>query len=37
MAFMRQSGGYPVDFSDLKSAFMNVNTTEDLQMMQEKK
>lgn len=37
MTFMRQSGGHPVDFSDLKSAFMNVNTTEDLQMMQEKK
>ncbi|MEI9539663.1 molybdenum cofactor guanylyltransferase MobA [Enterobacter cancerogenus] len=37
MVFMRQSGGHSVDFSDLKSAFMNVNTLEDLQTMQEKK
>jgi molybdenum cofactor guanylyltransferase len=37
MVFMRQSGGHSVDFSDLKSAFINVNTTEDLQMMQVKK
>ncbi|EPF6111953.1 molybdenum cofactor guanylyltransferase MobA [Enterobacter cloacae] len=37
MVFMRQSGGHSVDFSDWKSAFMNVNTTEDLQTMQEKK
>lgn len=36
MVFMRQSGGHSIDFSDLKSAFINVNTTEDLQMMQEK-
>ena len=36
MVFMRQSGGHSVDFSDLKSAFINVNTTEDLQMMQGK-
>jgi len=36
MVFMRQSGGHSVDFSDLKSAFINVNTTEDLQMMQVK-
>lgn len=35
--FMRQSGGHPVDFSDLRSAFVNVNTSEDLQMMQEKR
>ncbi|MDR4133177.1 molybdenum cofactor guanylyltransferase MobA, partial [Bacillus cereus ATCC 10876] len=35
--FMRQSGGHSVDFSDWKSAFVNVNTTEDLQTMQEKK
>jgi molybdopterin-guanine dinucleotide biosynthesis protein A len=33
---MRESGGHPVDFSDVKSAFVNVNTPEDLQMMQEK-
>ncbi|ELW1648716.1 molybdenum cofactor guanylyltransferase MobA [Enterobacter oligotrophicus] len=37
MAFMRQSGGHSVDFGDLKSAFVNVNTTEDLQTMQEHK
>ncbi|MDK9605429.1 molybdenum cofactor guanylyltransferase MobA [Lelliottia wanjuensis] len=36
MVFMRQSGGHSVDFSDLKSAFINVNTTEDLQTMQGK-
>jgi molybdopterin-guanine dinucleotide biosynthesis protein A len=37
MVFMRESGGHSVDFSDLKSAFVNVNTSEDLQMMQEKR
>ncbi|KTQ45528.1 molybdenum cofactor guanylyltransferase MobA [Enterobacter cancerogenus] len=37
MVFIRQSGGHSVDFSDLKSAFVNVNTLEDLQTMQEKK
>ena len=37
MVFMRQSGGHSVDFSDLKSAFVNVNTLEDLQTIQEKK
>jgi len=37
MVFMRESGGHSVDFSDVKSAFVNVNTSEDLQMMQEKK
>lgn len=37
MVFMRESGGHSVDFSDVKSAFVNVNTHEDLQMMQEKK
>ncbi|HBN5338792.1 TPA: molybdenum cofactor guanylyltransferase MobA [Enterobacter cloacae] len=37
MVFMRQSGGHSVDFSDWKSAFVNVNTTEDLQTMQENK
>ena len=37
MVFMRQSGGHSVDFSDLKSAFVNVNTLEDLQTMQENK
>lgn len=37
MVFMRESGGHSVDFSDLKPAFVNVNTSEDLQMMQEKR
>ncbi|EOX7395155.1 molybdenum cofactor guanylyltransferase MobA [Enterobacter quasiroggenkampii] len=37
MVFMRESGGHSVDFSDVISAFVNVNTHEDLQMMQEKK
>ncbi|AIQ99198.2 molybdenum cofactor guanylyltransferase MobA [Pluralibacter gergoviae] len=36
MVFLRQCGGYSVDFSDLKSAFINVNTLDDLQHMQEK-
>lgn len=36
MVFMRQSGGHSVDFSDLKEAFINVNTTEDLQTLQGK-
>ncbi|MRE37203.1 molybdenum cofactor guanylyltransferase MobA [Klebsiella quasipneumoniae] len=35
MGFMRQMGGHPVSFSEVKSAFMNVNTLEDLQRMQE--
>ena len=37
LVFMRESGGHSVDFSDVKSAFVNVNTSEDLQMMQEKR
>lgn len=37
MVFMRESGGHSVDFSNVKSAFVNVNTSEDLQMMQEKR
>ncbi|AMJ68465.1 molybdenum cofactor guanylyltransferase [Enterobacter cloacae] len=37
MVFMRQSGGHSVDFSDFTSAFVNVNTCEDLQRMQEKR
>ncbi|MRS17186.1 molybdenum cofactor guanylyltransferase MobA [Enterobacteriaceae bacterium RIT691] len=36
MLFLRQIGGHPVDFSDVKSAFINVNTEEELQHMQEK-
>ncbi|XXD07392.1 molybdenum cofactor guanylyltransferase MobA [Klebsiella sp. R445] len=35
MMFMRQSGGHHVDFSDVRSAFINVNTLTDLQNMQE--
>jgi molybdopterin-guanine dinucleotide biosynthesis protein A len=35
MIFMRQVGGHPVNFSDVKSAFINVNTLDDLQRMQE--
>lgn len=34
MVFMRKVGGHNVDFSDVKSAFMNVNTLDDLQNMQ---
>ncbi len=37
MVFMRLAGGHAVDFSDNEIAFMNVNTLEDLQMMQEKR
>ena len=37
MVFMRQSGGHSIDFSDVKPAFVNVNTLEDLQTMQEKR
>jgi molybdopterin-guanine dinucleotide biosynthesis protein A len=34
MVFMRKIGGHSVDFSDVKSAFINVNTLDDLQSMQ---
>jgi molybdopterin-guanine dinucleotide biosynthesis protein A len=34
MVFMRKIGGHSVDFSDVKSAFINVNTLDDLQRMQ---
>lgn len=36
MVFLRQTGGHHVDFSDVRSAFTNVNTLEVLQNMQEK-
>lgn len=36
MVFLQQSGGHRVDFSELKSAFINVNTLDDLQSMQVK-
>ncbi|AGJ88380.1 molybdenum cofactor guanylyltransferase [Raoultella ornithinolytica] len=35
MAFMRNSGGHRVDFSDVRPAFINVNTLDDLQGIQE--
>ena len=35
MVFMRQVGGHAVDFSDVKSAFSNGNTPEDLDRWQE--
>ena len=35
MVFMRESGGHPVDFSDVKIAFANVNTPDDLAHWQE--
>jgi molybdopterin-guanine dinucleotide biosynthesis protein A len=34
MVFLQQCGGHAVDFSDVKAAFINVNTLEDLQNMQ---
>lgn len=35
MVFMRHCGGHAVDFSDMKPAFINVNTMDDLRSMQE--
>ncbi|ROP48943.1 molybdenum cofactor guanylyltransferase [Enterobacter sp. BIGb0383] len=35
MVFMRQTGGHAVDCSDIKSAFSNVNTPDDLDRWQE--
>lgn len=35
MVFMQQNGGRRADFSGMKKAFINVNTGEDLQKMQE--
>lgn len=37
MVFMRLAGGYAVDFSDYKDAFVNVNTPEELARWQEKR
>ena len=34
MVFLHKIGGHSVDFSDVKSAFINVNTLDDLQHMQ---
>lgn len=34
MVFMREVGGHSVDFSDIKPAFRNINTLEDLQKNQ---
>ncbi|PDO83070.1 molybdenum cofactor guanylyltransferase MobA [Kosakonia sacchari] len=36
MVFMRQAGGHSVDCSDVKSAFTNVNTPDDLAHWQER-
>lgn len=36
MVFLRQAGGHAVDFSDVKSAFINVNTLDELQNLQER-
>lgn len=36
MVFMRQAGGHSVDCSDVKSAFANVNTSDDLARWQER-
>ncbi|POT54921.1 molybdenum cofactor guanylyltransferase MobA [Citrobacter amalonaticus] len=36
MVFMRQANGHSVDFSDCKSAFVNVNTPEELAKWQER-
>jgi len=35
MVFMRQAGGHAVDFGDVKTAFANVNTPDDLAHWQE--
>ncbi|ARD63383.1 molybdenum cofactor guanylyltransferase MobA [Kosakonia radicincitans DSM 16656] len=35
MVFLREAGGHAVDFSDVKDAFANVNTPEDLAHWQE--
>jgi len=37
MVFMRQVGGHAVDFSNCRSAFININTPDDLTGRQEKK
>lgn len=37
MVFMRQVGGHAVDFSDCRSAFININTPEDLTGRQEER
>ncbi|MDZ7324196.1 molybdenum cofactor guanylyltransferase MobA [Kosakonia sacchari] len=36
MVFMQRAGGHAVDFSDVKSAFANVNTPDDLAHWQER-
>ncbi len=37
MIFMRQAGGHSVDFSDMKQAFINMNTLEEMQAVQRHK
>nr|WP_156126924.1 molybdenum cofactor guanylyltransferase MobA [Leclercia adecarboxylata] len=34
MVFIRQAGGHPVDFSEMKQAFININTLEQIDTMQ---
>jgi len=34
MVFMRQAGGHSVDFSEMKQAFININTLEQIDTMQ---
>ena len=34
MVFMRLAGGHSVDFSDMKQAFININTLEEIQAVQ---
>jgi len=37
MDFMRQAGGHSVEFSDMKQAFINMNTLEEIQTIQRHK
>lgn len=37
MVFMRQAGGHSVEFSDIKQAFINMNTLEEIQTIQRHK
>ncbi|WP_285129345.1 molybdenum cofactor guanylyltransferase MobA [Leclercia adecarboxylata] len=37
MVFMRQAGGHSVEFSDMKQAFINMNTLEEIQTIQRHK
>lgn len=37
LVFMRQAGGHSVDFSDMKQAFINMNTLQEMQAVQRHK